>query len=203
MVEFSQGYVYKRAEAPNDYHKYFWINYDLQKSKDGERGVPATVANSTFSGIMALAVVALTVTALVEVSHNKEYDFKCGEAGENFFKWMIARLCLIIAENLIIMLLSSVALCILPPSFPVLILVLKCVSATIYLALGVIFTNEVMLNQACVDAMSNSSFTHSPLLMIMGWVYVGVDALLVLMYIVGSCFTCCFFSLALTLDAKE
>ena len=60
-----------------------------------------------------------------------------------------------------------------------------------FLGLGVPIVTSAMNSDECVKALSNASFTNTPLLGILAWIYIAVDALILLVLIGFLCIFCC------------
>jgi hypothetical protein len=58
----------------------------------------------------------------------------------------------------------------------------------VYICLEATFVHSAMANSSCVSALSNSSFSSTPLLGILGYIYLVLDSLVVFLSISASCY---------------
>jgi hypothetical protein len=138
----------------------------------------------------------LIIYALVELGNEEKFHFKekCGEEGSSFLTWMIIRLCLGIIQFFVIL-------------FVVMVLKLLSGMNSFYLlmggfllismyvvtfSLGIYYTKTVMDKSICRDVMTEASFTKSPLLGILGWIYVALDGLILVTFIFYMTSSLCF-----------
>ena len=143
--------------------------------------------------IISLGFAALVVVGLVQGQDAKN---KCGTDGKSFFVRMSLKLCYQIIEFVVLGLVmfcgvglvsianTASATMYFMGSFAVLKIVFNIVSIIV----GTMFTYKVWFDENCKKAMADDSFTHAPLLPILGWVFVASDCLVfVLLCCAGAC----------------
>ena len=122
---------------------------------------------------------------MVQNGKEDEFGFKkyCGKDGEQFFQWMIARVILSVIEIFIIGFMSQYISTLFqnPKAGLVSMISLQTIAHIIYIALGIVFTSNIMKNNSCKSAMSKASFTADPLFGILGYVFVGIDSFIVML----------------------
>lgn len=155
-------------------------NFQIPRQND------KSILNIILSYGAAITIVVLTIIALANT--NDDFNSKCGDDGKNLFDWMIFRVVLIIAEPLMLFALGYILMNFMGVTLgPIFGFVFKFIISLLSIILGTIFTLNAMRSEDCVDAMTHTSFTKSPLLGIMGWVFVSVDALMVAGLVFGMC----------------
>jgi len=146
-------------------------------------------ASKYLSIALCLLFYAFIIYALVQVGKEDEYKFeaRCGSEGKAFYHWMIARFVLGFIQFVPVAMswLSLRNILNGPEMSPKVYLMafLFFAAYATYLALGIYYTRGAMDKQDCRNAMSDSSFTKTPLLGILGWVYVAIDAMAVFLIV--------------------
>lgn len=159
-----------------------YVVYKDEKLPENEK----STLNIIITYGLAITIIVLTIIAISSVDDN--FRSKCGDDGKNLFNWMIFRLVIIIVEPLILLALGHIVMIFMDITYgPIFGFVFKFILSLLLFILGTIFTSKVMYSEDCVNAMTNASFTKSPLLGIMGWVFVSIDALIIATFVFGMC----------------
>jgi len=204
------GYIYKRGTvhlSKKNTHMYLphrefeeQEEYAYEESRSFSNNMlPKNWVHQAFSLLLYIFFLSLLLYSIIQVSSSHaEFEAKCGEDGKAFFQFMIARLVMGFFEFAVLMLFACcISLCMGPcmSSAPsetfvkiqtlvpmLLILTLHAV----LLGLGASYASKIA-NDECERLLSDISFTKSPLFLILGWIYVGIDALLVFIAAIGIC----------------
>lgn len=148
--------------------------------------------SSTFASLLDFFFIGLVIYALVEVGNEDKYHFKrtCGDEGRNFFNWIIARFVLGFVQNVALALLTVLRNVSKQERMETSFLVrvaFASIAHVAYLIIGILFTHSLMDKPLCREILSEASFTKSPLLGIIGWLFVAFDSffafVLILLYL--------------------
>ena len=162
-----------------------------------------------FSMLLGLAFQCLVIYSLV-TSNTSEVSQKCGDS---LWKFMLSRLILFFLEGFFFALVGALQVCMLSlcacwnegvKTFLMIIFPLVCLIALHGTLVGVGFSvaQNAMADSLCTGALSSVSFTNSPLLALLGYVYVGLDSLVLFLITCGGLYLCCF-SAAMSLNAAN
>jgi len=150
-----------------------------KNTKDGTETKTALSRFDLFYVMISIAGIffaGLIVYALVEIGQENKYHFmqKCGS---DLFYWVIIRFVIGIVElPLLYFFFYTWASTHVNATEVCVDIIMICLLHALFLALGVFFTYPTMENEVCKHIMIEASFTKSPLLGILGWVYMCFDA---------------------------
>jgi hypothetical protein len=151
-------------------------------------------ASSVISTLCALAFIVFVIYALA--TGNKEEVHKA--CGDSLWIFILSRLILTFCEGFLICIIGMIQICVLSLSSSdpgnmafcfvwVGGLMLIALHAVL-VAEGSIITSKAMNDVLCNAALTSVSFTHSPLLGILGYIYVALDSIFLLIF---TCFGMC------------
>ena len=152
-----------------------------------------------FSMLLGLAFECLVIYSLI-TSNTSEVSGKCGDS---LWKFMLSRLILFFFEGFFFMFVGALNMCVISfcacwnesvKMFLMFVFPLVCLIALhgTFVGVGFTITQAAMADSLCTSALSSVSFTNSPLLAFLGYVYVGLDSLMLFLITCGGLYLCCF-----------
>ena len=141
---------------------------------------------SSITALPGLVFLGFLIYA-VSVSHTDDVTNACGSS---LWVYMLVRLLLsFVGLFLMVCLGAIVSLCFDSPlALPITVSILLTVYSATMLGVGAPIITQSLNTASCVTALSNSCFTNSPMLAILGCIYIGFDALTLLGVISFACF---------------
>lgn len=186
-------------EQPEPYHHYrYHHNYH-------HLGVNEGVSSNTWMlkviySLLWLTFLVFVVYALV-VSNTKEINDKCGDS---LWKFVISSFFINILQLFTVCIGVSIALCLVVGAdehrnnsdcflltIPLLVLLFAGALIGTLIGIGFTVTQAAMENAACTAALSAVSFTDTPLLGILSYVYLAADCLLLFFVFCTAVLICC------------
>ena len=156
-------------------------------------------AQKCFSMLLGLFFECLVIYSLV-TSNTSDVSQKCGDS---LWKFMLARLILFFFEGFLFMFVGALNMCMVTfcecwsndvRMCVMMVFPLVCLLALHGTFVGVGFTvaQTAMSDSLCTSALSSVSFTNSPLLALLGYVYVALDSLVLFVITCGCLYLGCF-----------
>ncbi len=143
-------------------------------------------------GLPGLAFLGFLIYA-VAVSHTDAVTTACGPS---LWTYMLVRLVLSFFSFCAVVCIASViSMCFGSDGgvMPIIVMVLYTIFCATMLGVGTPIVSDAMNSPTCVSALSASCFTNSPMLAILGCIFIGIDALLLLVIVsLSFCFFCVF-----------
>jgi hypothetical protein len=161
---------------------------------------PTDRLGHTLTGSLSFIILFSMVCYALSVSNTAEVQAACGK---QLWQFVLAHLVMPIGLFIIIIFgtVGVMGCCIgfsdqdeafLPIVFAFIGAVMLLSYSSLFLGFGVPIVNAAMNAEGCTAALSGVSFTNSPLLIIMCWIYLALDGLVLLCVALAILFGCCF-----------
>lgn len=137
--------------------------------------------------VVFLGFCIFAITEINQSDNWRKYEGACGSEGQRYYQWFMARLILSAIEILVVFFFTFLVGTVTQKGYHsfVATLAFQFFTHLIYVVVGSILTANMMtFNNCghCRSVMTEASFSKDPLFLVLGWVFVGIDGLIVLSY---------------------
>jgi len=138
--------------------------------------------------IVFLGFCIFAITEINQSDHWKKYEALCGSEGQRYYQWFLARVILSAIEIFVVFFFAFLVGTMTQKGYDSFLatLAFQFFSHLIYVVVGSILTANLMTFNNCTvcrSVMTEASFSKDPLFLVLGWVFVGIDSLAVLSYL--------------------
>jgi hypothetical protein len=140
--------------------------------------------------LVNIVFLGFCIFAITEINHSdhwSKYESLCGSEGQRYYQWFLARVILSALEILVVFFFAFLVGTITQKGYDsfVATLAFQFFTHLIYVVVGSILTANIMTFnncEKCRRVMTEASFSKDPLLLVLGWVFVGIDSMAVLSF---------------------